>query len=279
MPSYYEPLSLSKHIKVNVSYDTALKCCDAHWHSEIEIVAPMQEGYELSVNFSSRILGEEDIGMIFPGEIHSTRSNGQSKALVLQFSPSIVKTVYEIGQRWSVFTARRFITEREEPGLPALLLPYLREMTALRATQPAFKEADYYSLLLRFFSTLGRYRIEKEELEPQEQSFSNYTEKMAEACSYIEENIARQISLEEAARFAGFSKFHFSRLFKKFTGMTFSEYIADARLKKVELLLADESAKIADIALESGFGSLSAFNRVFKKRKGVSPNEFRRLRD
>jgi AraC-like DNA-binding protein len=105
------------------------------------------------------------------------------------------------------------------------------------------------------------------------------TEKMAEACSYIVENCALPLTLEDIALRTGFSKFHFSRMFRKYTNMLLSDFIADVRIRKVEQLLADDGAKICDIALEAGFGSLSAFNKAFKKNKGISPSEFRNMHE
>ncbi|GHV41216.1 hypothetical protein FACS189490_07690 [Clostridia bacterium] len=239
----------------------------------------MQNGYEVTVNNSTRMLGERDIAVIFPGEVHSTRSNGLKKALVLQFPPAAVKTVYEISQRWGVFTSKRVISEDEEPGLLALLSPILNDIIRVRQTQPVFKEAEYYALLLTFFSALGRYRLSRERCEDGCGTNNNNTEKLAEACSYIIENCAVPLTLEEISRRVGFSKFHFSRLFRKYTDMSLSEFIADVRIRKVEQLLSDDKAKISDIALEAGFCSLSAFNRAFKKNKGVSPSEFRNMYD
>ncbi|WP_412759101.1 helix-turn-helix domain-containing protein [Neobacillus cucumis] len=74
----------------------------------------------------------------------------------------------------------------------------------------------------------------------------------------------------------GVSRSYFSYLFKKYTNMTFIEFLTTERIKRSEFLLLDPKAHIIDIAFDSGFLSISSFNRAFKKIKGISPSEFRK---
>ncbi len=79
------------------------------------------------------------------------------------------------------------------------------------------------------------------------------------------------------ADLAGFSKYHFSRLFKNFTGLSFYKYLNKKRIEHAEELLVDPSLSITEVALQSGFTSLSAFIRMFKQIKDCTPTEFRNL--
>ena len=83
------------------------------------------------------------------------------------------------------------------------------------------------------------------------------------------------ISVEDAARTAGFSKFHFSRLFKQFTDQTFCGYLNQRRISAAETLLLNPRLSITDVALQSGFSSLSTFNRTFRTLKSCTPSEFK----
>ena len=80
------------------------------------------------------------------------------------------------------------------------------------------------------------------------------------------------------ADLSGFSKFHFSRLFKQFSGQTFYQYVSKKRIEQAELLLAREEMSITDVASASGFESLSAFIRMFKLIKGMTPTQYRKMR-
>ncbi len=76
---------------------------------------------------------------------------------------------------------------------------------------------------------------------------------------------------------AGFSKYHFTRLFKNFTGTSFYKYLNKKRIEHAEKLLVDPELSITEVALQSGFSSLSAFIRMFKLIKDCTPTEFRNL--
>lgn len=93
--------------------------------------------------------------------------------------------------------------------------------------------------------------------------------------SYIEQNYKHEIRLKTLADIAGMSSSAFSRFFKLHTGRNLSEYIIDQRLGYASRLLVDSTNSIAEICYQCGFNNLSNFNRIFKKRKGCSPSEFR----
>lgn len=94
--------------------------------------------------------------------------------------------------------------------------------------------------------------------------------------SYIEQNYKHEIRLKTLADIAGMSSSAFSRFFKLHTGRNLSEYIIDQRLGYASRLLVDSTNSIAEISYQCGFNNLSNFNRIFKKRKGCSPSEFRK---
>jgi len=84
------------------------------------------------------------------------------------------------------------------------------------------------------------------------------------------------LTLADLARRAGLSPYHFLRTFEQVTGVTPHQYILRARLRRAAILLAMEPRRVLDIALETGFGDLSNFNRTFRTEFGVSPRLYRR---
>ena len=80
---------------------------------------------------------------------------------------------------------------------------------------------------------------------------------------------------ELLASLAGMSSSAFSRFFKLHTGRNISEYIIDLRLGYAARMLVDTAKSISEIGFDCGFNNLSNFNRIFKKKKGCSPSEFR----
>lgn len=93
--------------------------------------------------------------------------------------------------------------------------------------------------------------------------------------NFISKNYMDELRLPELASLAGMSSSAFSRFFKLHTGRNISEYIIDLRLGYAARMLVDTAKSISKIGFDCGFNNLSNFNRIFKKKKGCSPSEFR----
>lgn len=93
--------------------------------------------------------------------------------------------------------------------------------------------------------------------------------------NFISKNYMDELRLPELASLAGMSSSAFSRFFKLHTGRNLSEYIIDLRLGYAARMLVDTAKSISEIGFDCGFNNLSNFNRIFKKKKGCSPSEFR----
>lgn len=93
--------------------------------------------------------------------------------------------------------------------------------------------------------------------------------------NYINKNYKEEMRLATLASIAGMSPSSFSRFFKLHTGKNLSEYIIDIRLGYAARMLVDTDLGISEISFDSGFNNLSNFNRIFKRKKGCSPSEFR----
>lgn len=92
---------------------------------------------------------------------------------------------------------------------------------------------------------------------------------------FINTHINDELRLEQLANLVSMTPTAFSRFFKLRTGKTLSEYIVDIRLGHAARLLLDTSDSVSEICWDCGFNTLSNFNRLFRKRKGCSPTEFR----
>ncbi len=96
-----------------------------------------------------------------------------------------------------------------------------------------------------------------------------------EAALWIDDNSHEEVDLEQAARQAGLSPFHFLRLFSSVLGVTPHQYLVRSRLRHAARLLADHDMAVTDVAYDVGFGDLSNFVRTFHRAAGVSPSKFR----
>lgn len=129
--------------------------------------------------------------------------------------------------------------------------------------------------LFLILGALYRYEI-LNDIEPKYDSEG--ISKIYKALVFVDKNYALQITLEEISDVVNMNPSYFCRVFKKVTGKTLMEYINYVRIWKAENLLTSTEKSILDIAVETGFSSISYFNRVFKKIKGASPTVYRKIK-
>jgi AraC-like DNA-binding protein len=95
------------------------------------------------------------------------------------------------------------------------------------------------------------------------------------AKEFIKAHQAEDISLGQVAKAVNTSTFYFCKMFKKVTGINFTDYVSRTRIENAKNLLLNPNLRVSEIAYEVGFQSLTHFNRVFKKVIGQSPTEYR----
>ncbi|HYF51939.1 MAG TPA: AraC family transcriptional regulator [Planctomycetota bacterium] len=95
------------------------------------------------------------------------------------------------------------------------------------------------------------------------------------AQQFIQDHCHRDLRIEELAERTGYSRRHLARMFQSHAGLSFSEYLARVRMQTACHLLLDESQPLKQVARKTGFASLAAFTRAFKRGMGVTPGEYR----
>ncbi|WNR45505.1 response regulator transcription factor [Paenibacillus roseipurpureus] len=98
----------------------------------------------------------------------------------------------------------------------------------------------------------------------------------AKVCQYIDEHMQEELSREELAASVYLNPAYLSRLFKKETGLSISEYSMKVRMEKAKKLLSDTNDKISFVAEQTGYSHFSFFAKMFKKYTGLSPQEYRK---
>lgn len=98
---------------------------------------------------------------------------------------------------------------------------------------------------------------------------------VARARVFIAEHQAEEISLGDVARAVNMSGFYFCKVFKRATGLTFTDYLARTRVETVKDMLLNPHVRVSEAAYAAGFQSLSQFNRVFRRIAGESPSAYR----
>lgn len=275
---YYEKLVFSNGSKINVSRHVDTEYFDtAHWHPYVEVLVSRCDGNAATINFNRYQLRQNDIAVVYSGDLHAVHYVREDSFLIIQFPIALLAIMGELNGILPQLS--RYNCVRYDPQSPVS-----SEITALVqaiesnyfSTHP-FKEVRVYASLLELFAHIGRLCVSSasRDLTPGANTEQANMKLMAQACLYIAENCVKPLTLNEVAAQVGVSKSHFSNLFKSYTSMTFVDFLTTERIKLAESFFPNPQLHIIDIAFESGFSSISSFNRAFRKVKGCSPTQFR----
>jgi len=131
------------------------------------------------------------------------------------------------------------------------------------------KRHGYVLAVLEKFLAVERLLLENGELP------GNMESKIAETVLFMEENYSRDITLRDLAGLIGVSISYFRRSFQRILGAAPIDFLLDLRLKHAAELLSETGSSIAEIASETGFSDPNYFSRLFSRRKGKSPRQWR----
>lgn len=106
-------------------------------------------------------------------------------------------------------------------------------------------------------------------------NLSYNSRRLDRAFEYMNNNYDKPITLKDVAKLVSMTEVSFSRFIKKRTGITFIDSLNEIRLGHASRILIDTTHSIAEISYNCGFNNISNFNRIFKKKKGCTPSEFR----
>lgn len=250
-----------------------------HWHTALEIVVPYENHYTIAIDHVPYTFYEGDIFITPPGTLHELTAPKTGKRLILLFDYSLILNVKGMDSLLHSLHPFTLITREEYPDLNKKLRYLLDEVAREYDSPTPFTEASIYSLMIRFFVAVGRTTFNASTRFPGITSAKQheYIEKFMMVCNYITEHCTENINVDDLADLAGFSKFHFARLFKQFAGMSCYEYLTQKRVAHAEQLLIQPDISITEVAMRSGFNSLSTFNRIFKTSKNCTPSEYKSL--
>lgn len=136
------------------------------------------------------------------------------------------------------------------------------------------REAALYAGVTQLLLFLLRHKNGREEA-----ASPPLSKEVEKAIHKLHSDYAEPLTLSHIAASCGVSERHFQRLFGKHTGTTFNDYLQNVRIQEACRLLRTTARKISDIAPLVGYQDIPFFNRVFKRKTGVSPREYRRRYD
>lgn len=275
----YETVNFKKDTNIRLYLNDKIEDYPPHWHTPIEIVMPLENVYQAECVNERITLNEGDILFIAPGCLHSlTAPKNGGVRIIFQADPSVLRGIKELDTIISILSPVYIATKESVPAIYDTLHDMLLEIKDEYLSGAPLSEVAIYSKFLDFLVLLGRnFASEAPNFAHTGNKHQEYTEKFMHICDYISMHCTEDLTLEEVADMAGFSKYHFSRLFKQFTNVSFYQYLSQNRIYTAEKLLAIPEYSVTAVAYNSGFTSLSSFIRMFKIVKGVTPSEFRSM--
>ena len=246
---------------------------DSHVHSAVEIIMPHRgvSVYQLSDRVYRVRAGE--VLIIPPGCPHMLTESGDIQRYLILFEPTPLFSLQDMPSVSVMTQSPQYLTESDEliKEVSALLM----KVVECYFSREKMWNTACYSILLELYALLGKRYLSQTAPAVPPKRLSVDPELMNSAMTYIGENYMKELTLEEVASFAGFSKYYFSRVFKEFSGISFSDYLTVKRLNASANLLIHTDLPIREVAKESGFGSVGTFNRVFRESKRCTPTQFR----
>lgn len=248
-----------------------------HWHTDTEIIMPIENSYTTIIDDKTYNLNMNDIIIVPPCEMHRITAPSTGSRIIVQFDCSLLYSLDGFSSVFHMFHPCITITPSLMPEIHQELVSILHEIKSEYFSTLPLREASVYSLLIRFFTILGRNCINSNEKfsNLKNQKHLQYINLFFNVCNYINEHCTENIKLDDIASIAGFSKFHFIRLFKQVMNISCYDYLINRRLMEAEKLLIQPDLSIMQVAMKSGFSSLATFNRIFKTKKRCTPTEYR----
>ena len=250
-----------------------------HWHSEMEIIYIKKGRGIINLDFEIYHVEAGDIVVVIPGQMHGIY---QLEQYSMEYENIIFSTDLFLSKHTDRLNSEFFlpllsgavsfphiITEKEEYYADAASC--LDRADRICCTFPKGYELALKGYLFEFFYVIFSHSEEIHDTKKKKN-----LEKIKEVIKYIETNYQSRITIDEISGICGFSSSHFMKFFKNVMGISFIDYLNDYRLSMASRILIASDDKIIKIASDCGYDNLSYFNRVFKKKYGMTPGEYRK---
>lgn len=284
-PIWHEHVEETDHLPVYISTPGRGSCSQgcqhredgmtvsAHWHEYVEFIWIREGHLTAVVQADTYELEPGDLLIINSGELHMTKVSRQNAAcpyVLIQLSAQCLAEYFpgKEGIRFSPFLGR------EEIQANSVLFE------SLSAMQRLFEEnEDGYQLLFRarFFEFLhALYRFHSTTvLQRGENSNTRDLNRVMDTVAWVQSSFRQPIRLEDAAGRIGISKEYFCRIFKKYTGQTFLDYLCMVRTTNFYDQLQSSDASVPDLMEQNGLTNYKTFLRTFHGLYGTSPQKLR----
>ncbi len=277
MKARYEDLRTRKGNQSFLAYQFTVPRFLLHWHyhPEYELTLITAGKGKRMVGDSHEEFHERDLVLIGPQVPHTWVSNKHEKskhaAIVIQFSEEFIEPLI----RYPECIAVRNLLNLSDKGLhfPLADKDGVDESIKLLLHRQGIDRITGLLNLLDHLSRITNVSLSTGSVKPARGT--EYEKRINKVCQYIESH-TDSANITDAAALVYLSDSAFCKFFKRQTGKTFSDYLNNIKISDACRLLTEGDKTIAEIAHHAGFESLTYFNRVFLRKKGITPSDFRK---
>lgn len=272
-----------------------------HWHSDVEIIIPKGAPYKIICGDQTYDVAIGDIIMICPAILHEIFSPSPGSRLYIQADFSGIITLKEIEESFLLMSPALHIRKDTCPAdiyeqfckyvdmimnlyfgsshVETEEIPDDDSFITFTELEP-YGEIEIYSILMQFIALCGKnINLFNGSNSASAPTTVKNRISLSNVCAYISEHFTEDLTLESVSAYAGFSKYHFERIFVEYTGKTYYQYLQQMRINYAQMLLSNPELTVTDIAGQCGFASCTAFTRAFRKSTGYPPSQFRMLNE
>ncbi len=247
-----------------------------HYHSEYEINLVMGCTGTRVVGDSEEAFGPVDLVMVGPSLPHAWKSEDKTNHVItIQFAKELADYPM-LGKR--IFAPIRQLLQDSENGLSfeGPEQESIKKKIISLTRMQGFQSVTTFLNILSDMANANRKRLVSGLFESDLGS-STKSRRIAKVCEYIDQNLDKDLSLAEVAALVNMSESAFSHFFKKRTGLTYINYVNNQRIAKACTLLSDTTLSASEICYDCGFNNKSNFIRIFRKKKNMTPIEYRKF--
>ena len=243
-----------------------------HWHSHLEIVFILS-GYMIAfVNDKKYTLKKDDMLVVNPRELHSTRTFGEVDYILLQIPYDYLSRSLE---QVSLLQFQVFFPSITMNSTQKKLRDCLFTLLETYENKEDGYRLHFSSVVYEFLYILYKNYSRKISRESREKENRNF-ERIEETISYVKANYRKDITLTDISELLNVSPEYFCRLFKKHTGQTFLEYVNTIRLIHFYQDLLHTDYSITDLLSRNGITNYKVFIRMFKETYHTTPHKLRK---
>lgn len=251
-----------------------------HWHEHFEMIVVTKGTVSVHIGANRVQAGEGDLLFVNSGELHAAFAdpNEPVELYAIVFNAALLGTTSHAMEALSPYLSGNRLFEhtigKTAPSYPDAYRAIHGIVGEFERRRPGYELAVKGHCLL-LFVLMSRGHTADTPGKRQSELWRTKAARFKNLIVHIEQHYDRPWTIPQAAAMVHLSPYHFCATFKQLTGMTFVRFVNLQRIYEAERLLRHSALPVTDVSDRVGCSSIHAFNKLFRKYKGISPTAYR----